>query len=129
MIVVDSSVWIHSLRNRESSAVSTLKELVHTGSILVGDLILLEVLQGADNDRHALFLERYLRQFDVVEMLGLGLAVKAAAHFRALRQRGVTIRKTNDMIIGAFCIEHDHVLLQQDRDFLPMAEHLGLKLI
>jgi predicted nucleic acid-binding protein len=128
VIVVDSSVWIDSLRNRESRAVFTLKQLTQTGSVLVGDLILLEVLQGADNDRHALFLERYLRQFAMAEMLGADLAVKAAAHFRALRRRGITIRKTNDMIIGTFCIENGHVLLQQDRDFLPMAEHLGLKL-
>ena len=55
--------------------------------------------------------------------------MKAAANFRSLRRRGITIRKTNDMIIGTFCLEHGHVLLQQDRDFLPMAEHLGLTLL
>lgn len=129
MIVVDSSVWIEGLRSRDGKAVSKLTDLVQTNSILVGDLVLLEVLQGADSDRHAMVLERYLRQFPIVPMLGEEVAVKAAANFRALRRRGITIRKTNDMIIGTFCLAHGHVLLQQDRDFLPMAEHLGLTLL
>jgi hypothetical protein len=30
------------------------------------------------------------------------------------------------MTIGAFRIEHGHSLLRDDRDFEPMAAHLGL---
>jgi hypothetical protein len=30
------------------------------------------------------------------------------------------------MLIGTFCIENGHWLLHNDRDFLPMVEHLGL---
>jgi predicted nucleic acid-binding protein len=33
------------------------------------------------------------------------------------------------MIIATFCIQNDHALLQQDRDFAPMAQHLGLRLV
>jgi predicted nucleic acid-binding protein len=42
---------------------------------------------------------------------------------------GVTMRKTPDLIIGTYCIERGHVLLHDDRDFLPMQEHLGLRVI
>ncbi|MCZ7493223.1 hypothetical protein O8B39_01825 [Agrobacterium rhizogenes] len=56
------------------------------------------------------------------------LAIKAAANYRFLRERGYTIRKSNDLIIGTYCIEHGHKLLQNDRDFQPMADHLGLRL-
>ena len=45
------------------------------------------------------------------------LAVRAAAHYRTLRSRGITIRKTIDVIIATFCIEHGHHLLHDDRDF------------
>jgi predicted nucleic acid-binding protein len=31
------------------------------------------------------------------------------------------------MIIGTFCIEGGHTLLHDDRDFGPMAQHLGLQ--
>ena len=46
-----------------------------------------------------------------------------------LRNRGITIRKTVDIIIGTFCIEHGHALLHDDRDFVPMQAHLGLKVV
>lgn len=34
-----------------------------------------------------------------------------------------------DMIIGTFCIDGGHELLHDDRDFAPMAEHLGLRVL
>lgn len=94
---------------------------------LVGDLILLEVLQGARNDGHAARLEREMREFPVTNMLDGDLAVKAARNYRALRTKGITIRKTADVIIATFCIEHGHELLHDDRDFGPFSEHLGLR--
>ena len=33
-----------------------------------------------------------------------------------------------DLIIGTYCMEHGHSLLHADRDFDPMAEHLGLRI-
>lgn len=89
----------------------------------------MEVLQGAKTEQEALAFEVFFRQFTGVRMLEEDLAVRAAANYRALRRRGVTVRSTIDMIIATFCIERNHSLLADDRDFLPMAEHLGLRLI
>ena len=94
---------------------------------LVGDLILLEVLQGLRNEREAALVERALRRFDVAAMLDPGLASRAAANYRLLRSRGVTVRKTTGLVIGTFCIERGHALLHSDRDFVPMQAHLGLR--
>ena len=55
------------------------------------------------------------------------LAVQAARNYRTLRGKGITIRKTVDLIIGTFCIERHHALLHDDRDFEPMRIHLGLQ--
>jgi predicted nucleic acid-binding protein len=96
---------------------------------LVGDLVLLEVLQGARNDRHAAQIERELRVFKIERMLDDGIAVKAAANYRALRDRGITVRKTIDLIIATFCVERGHSLLHDDRDFDPVAAHLGLRVV
>jgi predicted nucleic acid-binding protein len=60
-------------------------------------------------------------------MLSAALAPRVARNYRFLRDRGVTARKTGDMIIGTFCIEGGHQLLHADRDFDPMVEHLGLR--
>ena len=59
-------------------------------------------------------------------LLGADLAPSAARNYRKLRDLGITIRKTADIVIGTFCIEHRHALLHDDRDFVPMEEHLGL---
>ncbi len=128
MIVVDSSVWIANLRNTDTEAVRRLRAFDDDDLIIVGDVILLEVLQGARDDLQALRIERNLRRFDVVTMLDGALAVRAAGNYRQLRARGITVRKTVDLIIGTFCIERDHRLLHDDRDFDPMVAHLGLRL-
>jgi len=130
VIVVDSSVWIANLRDLNTASVRRLRELDQaTEPVLVGDLILLEVLQGARDEQHADRIERALRQFPLEPMLDPDLAVRAARNVRALRGRGITVRKTIDVIIGTFCIERGHHLLHDDRDFLPMATHLGLRVL
>jgi predicted nucleic acid-binding protein len=130
MIVVDSSVWIGQLRRSCSDKIETLESIHNPAtSILVGDLVLLEVLQGARNDRHAAEIERELRVFRIERMLDDGIAVKAAANYRALRDRGITVRKTIDLIIATFCVERGHSLLHDDRDFDPVAAHLGLRVV
>jgi hypothetical protein len=67
-----------------------------------------------------------LRRFDIAPMAGEAIAVSAARNFRFLRRRGITIRKTIDLLIGAWCIENRMALLHNDSDFRPMAKYLGL---
>jgi predicted nucleic acid-binding protein len=126
MIVVDSSVWISRLRGLRSPAVISFETQLDDEDILVGDLVLLEVLQGARDDAHATTIARQMRRFPVVTMSNETLAIEAARFYRLLRVRGVTVRKTIDMIVGAFCIVHGYALLHEDRDFDPMERHLGL---
>ncbi len=128
MIVVDSSVWIASLRGLDTEVVRKLRA-IKSRRILVGDVVLLEVLRGARDDRHASRIERDLREFRIERMLDVDLAIRAARNYRRLRERGITTRKTIDTIIGTFCIERGHQLLHDDRDFDPMAVHLGLKVV
>jgi predicted nucleic acid-binding protein len=95
--------------------------------LLVGDLILCEVLQGLRTDAEARLVEDALREFEVVPLVDAELAVKAAANCRFLGRRGITIRKTIDLLIGTFCIERGHTLLHSNRDFAPMESLLGLQ--
>jgi len=129
VILVDSSVWIAQLKGRSTPATAKLDAAAAREPLLVGDLILLEVLQGARNEAHAARIERALRQYVIVPLLDGDLAAKAARNYRKLRELGITVRKTADVIIGTFCIEHRHVLLHDDRDFAPMQTHFGLKVV
>ena len=98
-------------------------------TIIIGDLVLLEVLRGARDDVHAARLRRDLGRFGKQSMLNERVALRAAENFRRLRSLCKTVRKTPDLIIGTFCIENRHALLHSDRDFDPMVEHLGLRVI
>ena len=126
MIVVDSSVWIDFLNGRNAPHVRRLRAALGTEEIIVGDLMLCEVLQGLDGERTARDVEALLRRFEIVSMAGAAIAVAAARNFRSLRRRGITIRRTIDLLIGTWCIENDRPLLHNDGDFRPMARYLGL---
>jgi Arc/MetJ family transcription regulator len=45
---------------------------------------------------------------------------------RTRKRRGITVRRTIDLLIGTWCIENHTPLLHNDSDFHPMARHLGL---
>jgi predicted nucleic acid-binding protein len=127
VILVDSSVWIDLLNNIATEPGRRLRELLPTTPLLIGDLILCEVLQGFRSEAQARLVERSLGRFEAVSLIDPDLAVKAAANYRFLRRRGITIRKTIDLVIGTFCIERGHTLLHSDRDFAPMESLLGLQ--
>jgi predicted nucleic acid-binding protein len=129
MIVVDSSIWIANLRGLDTLAVRKLRTFDDPDMILVGDLVLLEVLQGIRDEKSAIRIESALRQFKIAPMLDDHLAVRAALNYRILRRRGITIRKTIDVVIATFCITRDHALLHDDRDFDPFEAHLELRVL
>jgi predicted nucleic acid-binding protein len=126
VIVVDSSVWIDFLNGRNAPHVRRLRAALGTDEIIVGDLMLCEVLQGLDSEREAQEVEALLRRFEIVPMAGDAIAAAAARNFRSLRRRGITVRKTIDLLIGTWCIENRRPLLHNDSDFHPMARQLGL---
>jgi predicted nucleic acid-binding protein len=129
MILVDSSVWIDYFNGRPTPQAQTLDSLLGVQPLGIGDLILTEVLQGFRSDSDYRAARRLLASLVPFEMLGMDLALKCADHFRALRRRGITIRKTADVIIATFCLENGHALLFSDRDFQPFVEHLGLQAV
>jgi len=126
MILVDSTVWIDGLRGTDTPQVAFLRANIGQTQIVIGDLILTEVLQGIPNEAQARQTEKYLLNFPVVELGGEKNAIRAAHHFRHLRAKGYTIRKTIGLLIATWCIANDMALLHNDRDFDPFEQHLGL---
>ena len=87
----------------------------------------MEILQGIRNDKQYRQTKQSLLALDQYEMFGKEMAIKCADNYRALRKKGITIRKTADVIIATFCIEKELPLLFLDRDFIPFVDHLGLE--
>lgn len=128
MILVDTSVWIDYFNGIENSKTKSLDDILSNQSVLLGDVILAEILQGFDSNKDFKTARDALDHLNCVELGGKSLAIKAATNFRFLRSKGVTIRKTVDMLIGSWCIEHEVELLHNDKDFDQMAIHLPLKI-
>ncbi|MEP5763200.1 MAG: PIN domain nuclease [Halieaceae bacterium] len=129
MILVDTSVWIDYFNGVENNHTNALDSALEEGTVAIGDLIFLEILQGFKKDRDFLSAKTTLETLDQFEMFGHSMALKSAENYRALRKKGVTIRKTADVIIATFCIENKIPLLFSDRDFTPFVEHLGLRAV
>ena len=127
MILVDSSVWIDYFNGKATRQTQLLDALLGVEPLGIGDLILTEVLQGFRADADFKLAKKLLTSLDVFDLLGEALAIKSAENFRALRKRGITVRKTADVIIATYCIEAKYPLLFSDKDFLPFTEHLGLR--
>jgi predicted nucleic acid-binding protein len=127
LILVDSSVWIDYFNGTSTAQTEKLDGLLGREPVAIGDLILTEVLQGFADEREFNQARRMLTSLMVVELGGQKIAIQAAKNFRALRRRGVTVRKTIDTVIATRCIESGYTLLHNDRDFDPFAKHLSLR--
>ena len=127
MILVDSSVWIDYFNGAITPQTERLDELLSQEPLAIGDLIVVEVLQGFDDDREFGQARKFLASLTLVEIGGIDIAIAAALNFRALRKRGITIRKTIDTVIATRCIESGYELLHSDKDFEPFAKYLGLR--
>lgn len=127
MVIVDSSVWIDYFNGTATMETDLLDRLLGTEPVAIGDLILAEVLQGFRSDSDYRTARDLLTSLTIHDMLGKARAILVADHYRALRRKGVTVRKTADAIIAAFCIERGLPLLYSDRDFDPFVEHRGLR--
>ncbi len=129
MILVDSSVWIDYFNGRKTWQTDLLENLFSNVPIIIGDLILTEILQGFRSDNDYKTAKSFLSDLPFRQMGGYQVAVQSAQNYRALRKKGVTVRKTIDVIIGTYCILEDLPLLHDDRDFEPMVSHLSLKIL
>jgi predicted nucleic acid-binding protein len=127
VIVVDSSVWIDFFNGASTPEVERLDGLLGVTPLAIGDLILVEVMQGFRTERDVATARQLFRSLALLPMLGGNNAWKAADHYRQLRRKGITVRKTIDGIIATACIEANLPLLFSDRDFQPYVEHLGLE--
>ncbi len=127
MILVDSSVWIEYFSGNNNPHTDFLDGVLGVEPVGIGDLILTEVLQGFRSDADFKTAKSLLLELHIFEIIGTNRAVKAAEHYRFLRSKGLTIRKTVDTLIATFCIEQKFPLLFTDKDFLPFVCHLELK--
>lgn len=126
MILADTSVWIDFLRQTDTRQTGLLESAILEGQVFMGDLILVEILQGVASKTQERQVVRAFGQLPVRTLCGPDLAPIAAANYRLLRRSGLTVRGTIDVIIATWCIENRVPLLHNDHDFSMMENELGL---
>ena len=129
MVVADTSAWIDYFRGIDAPHTNKLDLVLGTDEIFIGDLVIAELMQGARTDKVASQIQDVISKMQCVNMVGSKVAYESAANYRALRAKGITVRKTIDMLIGTYCILSNSALIHNDRDFDPMEAHLGLKVL
>lgn len=129
MLVVDSSVWIDFFAGAEHPAVDQLTQLLDHGEvrIVVPDLVLFEVLRGFRHERDLRQASLLMQGLSIEICGGKDTAMAAVRHYRDLRATGCTVRSVINVLVAAFCIENDYVLLHKDRDFDALDARRGLK--
>jgi predicted nucleic acid-binding protein len=129
MVIVDTTVWIAYLRGVESREALWLDRALTRQRLGLTDLILCEVLQGIRDQTTFVDARDRLSSLHLFQIGGKELAIAAAQNYRALRERGYTIRGTIDCLIATFCLEAGHELLHRDRDFDVFEKELGLRVV
>ena len=129
MVVADSSVWIDFFNAQPNPARDALRRLLYDGEarLVVPDLVLFEVLRGFRDERALRQARTLMLSLHVESTTDTNLCLQAAQHYRDLRRNGHTVRNGIDVLVAAFCIDRDYLLLHRDRDFQAFEALRGLR--
>lgn len=129
MVIIDTTVWIDYLRGKTTPQVAWLDREIDAQPLGILDLVLCELLQGVSTEKQANELQSSLERFILYSTGGHELAIATAKNYRYLRTKGYTIRKTIDCLIATYCLQNNHSLLHDDRDFDPFERELSLSVV
>ncbi|MCL1470328.1 PIN domain nuclease [Argonema antarcticum] len=116
MFLIDTSVWISVFRNRTGAVRQSLEAIINNESIFLSRFTQMELLQGCRDDREWTLLETYLQDQDYIEATP-DTWVAAARIYYDLQRQGLTLRSSIDCCIAQLALEHQLILIHNDRDF------------
>jgi predicted nucleic acid-binding protein len=123
MFLVDTSVWIDYLREKDNSVTQYFALLLDQGTPFgITGVIYQEILQGASSKSDLDFLTKYLstqRFYHIKD--NINSYQSAAEIYFSCRRKGITIRSTMDCLIAQIAIENDLILLHNDEDYYRIA--------
>ena len=120
-VLIDTSVWVDVLRDASGAAADRVRSIVADDEVVLTRFNQLELLQGAVDEREWTTLANYLEGQDYIEADADTWRAAARIYYE-LRRRGKTVRSAIDCCIAQLAIEHEALLLHQDRDFETIAE-------
>lgn len=129
-MIADTSAWVEFLRGTGSNVHRRLRaEIESEAELYVPELVVMEILVGAADDRMARRLRTMLHSFEVVPVAPLVDGELAATLQRRCRAAGRAVRSMVDCIIAATALRLEQPVLHLDRDFELLASVSDLDLV
>ena len=126
MVMIDTSVWINVFADKQGDYSSWLNELLAGREVYLTRFQQLELLQGCRNEQEWGKLSDYLDGQDYLETQS-GTWQAAARIYYDLCKMGITIRSPIDCCIAQIAMEHEMLLIHDDRDFTAIADQFPLQ--
>jgi predicted nucleic acid-binding protein len=121
MILVDTSVWVHVLRDKRGPIVDAFRKRVATQDCVLTRFTQLELLQGSKDEREWRQLDEYLSNQYYLEAHDLTWRGAARIYFD-LRRKGLSVSSPIDCCIAQLAMEYNALLLHRDQDFEKIAQ-------
>lgn len=116
-VLVDTSAWVDYLNAHPSPERLAVRQLLWTQEeICTCGVVVAEVFQGLRLDRTRTEIAALFRELPLLEPDGFDLYFRAAEIYRAMRERGYTVRSTIDCLIAVLAEAHGAAILARDRD-------------
>jgi predicted nucleic acid-binding protein len=123
-ILIDTSVWIDFFNGIESENTRIFTEYLENDlPIYICPIIIQEILQGIKSDKEYKQVKDYLFALNVLNDDAIESALGAVNIYRKLRQKGITIRKSNDCLIAFYAMKYALKVLHKDRDSDNMVKY------
>ena len=116
MILIDTSVWIPVLADRQDGFAKRVQDEIGGQDVVLTRFQQLELLQGCRDETQWARLHDYLEGQDYLEARSSTWPGAAKIYF-LLRRRGITVRSPIDCCIAQIAMQHEALLLHDDRDF------------
>ena len=122
-VLVDTSVWVDFFNDYPSEEAELLARLLADEVELVTcGVVIAEFFQGIRKPSTLRELERHFRDMECLSPTEPDSYLRAAALYRELRAKGVTVRSTIDCLLVTLAAENDTFVLARDRDVRQILE-------
>jgi len=126
-MIIDSSAWIHFLRNSNIEIADQVEEALQGRAAVTGTIVM-ELLAGARTEKQLSALEHLLARAELLPTAPEDFE-DAALLYRTCRQNGVTVRTMSDCLIAATAIRFRQTVLHDDRDFSLLSQYTELQVV
>ena len=126
MILIDTSVWISFFRGKDIQLTTQLTELLLQDRAFLTGIVLVEVLQGAFDEKECKKIISLFEPLKIVQP-NPDTWLKAGLLSHQLRKKGLTV-STTDILIATIAIENGLHLFSLDKDFQRISLKTNLKL-